>query len=59
MKRIDIENGRWSYKDNKFYTKKQIEDWYVDKVYDEIHNRLQKTKGFTICEVAALKCICI
>lgn len=57
MKRIDIENGRWSYKDNKFYTKKQIEDWYVDMVYDEIHNRLQKTKGFTICEVAALKCI--
>lgn len=57
MKRIDIENGRWSYKGNLYYTQKQIEDWYVDAVYDYIHKRLQDTKGFTICEAAALKCI--
>ena len=57
MKRIDIEHGRWSYKGNKLYTKQQIEDWYVGEVYDDIHKRLQKTDGFTVCEKALLKCV--
>lgn len=57
MNRIELENGCWSYKGNQYYTRKQIEDWYVDAVYDYIHKRLQDTKDFTICEAAALKCI--
>jgi hypothetical protein len=57
MKRIDIEHGRWSYRDNKCYTQKQIEDWFVGAIYDEIHKRLQVTDGFTVCEKNVLKCI--
>lgn len=57
MKRIDIENGRWSYKGNQFYTKKEIEEWYLDEIYDYIHKKLKDTKGLTICETTAVKCI--
>lgn len=57
MKRIDIENGRWSYKGNVYYTQKEIEDWYIGTVYDDIHKRLQISEGFTLCEKTVLKCI--
>lgn len=57
MKRIDIENGRWSHKGNVFYSQKQIENWFVGEVYDDIHTRLQNTNGFSLCEKAVLKCI--
>ncbi len=57
MKKIEIEKGRWSYKDNKYYSKQQIQDWYFGEVYDGIHQRLQKTDGFSVCEKALLKCV--
>jgi len=57
MKRIDIEHGRWSYKEHKFYTKEVIESWYLDKVYKGIHDRLQITDGFALSEKTVLKCV--
>lgn len=57
MKRIDIENGRWSYKGNILFSKKQIEEWYMGEIYDDIHKRLQITDGFSSCEKALLKSV--
>lgn len=57
MKRIDIEHGRWSYKEHQLYTKKEIEDWYKEAVYDRIKDRLGKIKGLTVCEKTFVKCI--
>lgn len=57
MKRIDIENGRWSHKEHLFYTKEEIEEWYKGVVYDKIYKRLQNINDLSVCEKASVTSI--